>query len=43
MKDADVEELAKSVGTLVKKVLKLVLSKQKDNEPEEPDGPDEPE
>ena len=33
MKENDVQELAKSVGTLVEKILKLVLSK--DNEPED--------
>jgi len=33
MKENDVEELAKSVGTLVEKILKLVLSK--DDEPED--------
>ena len=33
MKEKDVEELAKSVGTLVEKILKLVLDK-KDEEPE---------
>jgi hypothetical protein len=33
MKEKDVEELAKSVGTLVEKILKLVLEK-KDEEPE---------
>ena len=37
MKENDVEELAKSVGTLVEKILKLVLSKQ-DEEPEEEDN-----
>ena len=35
MKDNDVQELAKSVGTLVEKILKLVLSK--DDEPKEKD------
>ena len=35
MKENDVEELAKSVGTLVEKILKLVLSKQEDDEPDE--------
>ncbi len=33
MKENDVEELAKSVGTLVEKILKLVLSKE-EGEPE---------
>lgn len=37
MKENDVEELAKSVGTLVEKILKLVLSKQEDDEPEDKD------
>ena len=35
MKNTDVQELAKSVGTLVEKILKLVLGK--DDEPEEDD------
>ena len=34
MKESDIEELAESVGTLVEKILKLVLTKQ-DDEPEE--------
>ena len=33
MKESDVQELASSVGTLVEKILKLVLQK-KDEEPE---------
>jgi hypothetical protein len=33
MKENDVEELAKSVGTLVEKILKLVLDKREDEEP----------
>ena len=33
MKEADIEELANSVGTLVEKILKLVLRK-KDEKPE---------
>ncbi len=33
MKESDVEELANSVGTLVEKILKLVLPK-KDEKPE---------
>lgn len=37
MKEQDVEELAKSVGTLIEKILKLVLSKQENNEPEDDD------
>jgi hypothetical protein len=36
MKESDVEELAKSAGTLVEKILKLVLSK--DDEPDKDDG-----
>ena len=36
MNEKDVEELAKSVGTLVEKILKLVLSKQ-DDEPVDKD------
>lgn len=39
MKEQDVEELAKSVGTLIEKILKLVLSKQANNETED-DDPD---
>ena len=38
MKNTDVQELAKSVGTLVEKILKLVLGK--DDEPEEDDNSD---
>ena len=41
MKNTDVHELAKSVGTLVEKILKLVLGK--DDEPEEDDNSDESE
>ena len=39
MKEQDVEELAKSVGTLIEKILKLVLSK-KENDETEDDDPD---
>jgi len=35
MKENDVEELAKSVGNLVEKILKIVLSKQ--DKPEDKD------
>ena len=42
MKEKDIEELAVSVGTLVEKVLKVVLCKE-DDEPEEPDNSDESE
>mgnify|MGYP000303553254 CR=1 FL=1 len=37
MKEQDVEELAKSVGTLIEKILKLDLSKQENDEPEDDD------
>ena len=32
MKQKDVEELAKSVGTLVEKILKLILRDKKDDD-----------
>ena len=35
MKEKDIEEFAESVGTLVQRILKLVLSKQETDEPKD--------
>ncbi len=35
MKEKDIEELAESVGTLVQRIPKLVLSKQEKDNPED--------
>ena len=40
MKEKDIDELAKSVGVIVEKIMKLVLS-DKGDEPEVADSPEE--